>query len=224
MGLFDLDEIPALRLPKWLFRHNRPGLLSFYDRDYGAGDEIPLRAQIEAHMREAGIEPDGGPIRVLCMPRLHGYLFAPISVFFCYARSGRLVAIAHDVHNTYGERHIYTLPVSDDAKGSVDQACAKTFRVSPFLGLGLHYQFRVTPPGEKTAVAIIASDREGAVMTASFGGQRKPLSTGAILNAVLTHPLMTLGVWFAIHKEALFLWLKLKRKGARLRPGDAVRN
>jgi DUF1365 family protein len=114
--------------------------------------------------------------------------------------------------------------VSSNSEGAVEQACDKTFRVSPFLGLGLHYRFRVTPPGEKVAVAIIASDGQGDVMTASFGGKRKPLTTGVLLSAVLTHPMMTLGVWFAIHKEALFLWLKLKRNGAKLRPGDAVRN
>ncbi|MBL8551156.1 MAG: DUF1365 family protein [Hyphomonadaceae bacterium] len=212
MGLFDLDELPTLRLRT--FRHNRPALVSFFDADHGDGSGRPLRPQIEQKLRDANIPFDGGPIRVLAMPRVLNYVFNPLSVFFCYARDGRLLATVHQVNNTFGERHFYTLP-AQILDNRVEQSCAKTFRVSPFLALDMRYRFSLQPPEEHASVAILASDAAGPMLTASFKGARRPFTDRDILRAWLTHPLLTLKVVAGIHWEALFIWLKLKRAAAK---------
>jgi len=210
MGLFDLDELPALARENWAFGYNRPGLISFYDRDHGDGSGAPLRPQIEAALGVQGLACDG-PIRVLCMPRVMGYVFNPISVYFCFNRAERLTAIVHEVNNTFGERHLYALPAepSDDAR--VLQACDKAFRVSPFLPIGLKYQFRIEPPADRTAIAIAASSAEGVILTASFSGERRAFSSLSILRLWLAHPALTFKVIAGIHWEALWIWLKLRR-------------
>ena len=232
MALFDLEELPLLAKRVALFSYNSAGLASFFDSDHGDGSGAPLRAQIEARLLAAGIPFDGGAIGVLCMPRLFGFVFNPISVFFCYARSGALTATIYEVNNTYGERAFYTLPASGG--DPIAQECQKNFRVSPFLGMDLHYRFAVRPPQARTSVAIVADDARGPILTASFIGERVALTTRSLLVELLTHPLMTFGVVAAIHWEALQIWLKAKRarrrgntpaieEGAKLSAADPAR-
>jgi DUF1365 family protein len=221
MGLFDLDALPAAR--GGAFGYNRAALISFFDRDHGDGSGRPLRPQIEAALQAAGIAFDGGRIGVLCMPRVLGYVFNPLSVFFCHARDGRLVATVHEVNNTFGERRVYALPAAPRPDGRVEQACAKSFRVSPFLTLDMGYRFTIAPPGEMTSVAIVASDAEGPVLTAWFKGVRRPFTSASIVREWLAHPALTLKVIAGIHWEALFIWLKLKRAAAIAAPGRSAR-
>ncbi|MDO1558807.1 DUF1365 domain-containing protein [Brevundimonas sp. 2R-24] len=218
MGLFGLDEAPALSRG-WAFGFNRPGLISLYEKDHGDGSGAPLKAQVEALLTRHGLE-GGGPVRMLCMPRVLGYVFNPLTVYFCHARDGRLTALVHEVNNTFGERHHYVLAVRGD--GVIEQACAKAFRVSPFLGMDMDYRFRVEAPGETVAVSILASDAEGPMLTAAFSGRRRPFTAGAILAAWLSHPLLTLKVILGIHWEALFIWLKLKKaqKSSEITPAE----
>jgi len=108
--LLDLDEIERLPRVLRLFSHNRFNAVSFHDADHGDGSATPLRAQVERHLAAAGIALGGGAIRLLCMPRILGYGFNPLSVYFCYQRSGLLAAILYEVHNTFGERHSYLIP------------------------------------------------------------------------------------------------------------------
>lgn len=211
MGLFDLDELPALARRSRLFGHNRAGLFSFHERDHGDGSGRALRPQVERALAEAGIAPPGGPIRILCMPRLLGYVFNPLSVYFCHAPDGELRAIVHEVNNTFGERHCYALPASTGTDGLVRQHCAKQFRVSPFLPRDLDYSFTITPPGEKAAVHIRVDRHGEQVLSAWFAGRRISFTTRALLRQWLRHPAMTFKVIAGIHWEALFLWRKLRR-------------
>ena len=108
--LVDLDELDALDRRLKLFSRNKFNLFSFRDDDYGFETGKPLKEQIEGFMREAGVEPDGGPVRLLTIPRILGYAFNPLNVFFCYARTGgALLAIVCEVNNTFGQRHAYVL-------------------------------------------------------------------------------------------------------------------
>ena len=109
--LLDLDEIDTLARRLRLFSRNRFNALSFHDRDHGEPGAGALRAQIERHLADAGIDIGGGAIRLLCMPRIFGYAFNPLSVHFCYRRDETLAAILYEVHNTFGERHSYLIPV-----------------------------------------------------------------------------------------------------------------
>src|SRR5689334_8199986 len=133
--LLDLDELPALGLR--LLRYNRRGLFSFQDRDHGDGRD--LRAWLDDLLAQKGITAKG-PRRVLCYPRILGYVFNPLSVWFCDDEQGRLKAIVYEVHNTYEERHTYVLPVEDNRQ-SIRHGCAKAFYVSPFLSRDCRYAF-----------------------------------------------------------------------------------
>ncbi len=200
--LLDLDELPGLGLR--LFAHNRFGLFSFHDRDHGDGR--PLRVWLDDILAREGITADGAR-RVLCYPRILGYVFNPLSVWFCHAGDGALKAIIYEVHNTYDERHAYVLPVGDDER-LVRHGCAKAFYVSPFLSPDCRYQFRIRPPGEDVAVTILEEEAGRPILNASFAGEKRALSDGALLKMFLRYPLMTVKVVVAIHFEAVRLMLK----------------
>jgi DUF1365 family protein len=208
--LLDLDELAQFDERLSLFGWNRPALFSFHDRDHGDGSD--LRTWLDGLLQGAGITADGRR-RVLCYPRVIGYVFNPLSVWFCHARDGALKAIVYEVHNTYGERHAYVLPVAP-TNGRVEQCVEKDFFVSPFVSMNCTYRFRILPPGEGVAIAIRESETGETVLDASFAGNRKPLSDGALLRAFLRYPLMTIKVVTAIHFEAL----RLMKKGVARHP------
>jgi len=215
--LLDLDELPHLNLR--LLSYNRFNLFAFYDRDHGDGSGRALRRQIEAHLSGAGYQVDGGAIRVVAMPRLFGYAFNPLSVYFCHRRDGSLMAVLYEVNNTFGERHSYLIPAPNAAL--IKQGCGKAFYVSPFMDMDLSYAFRILRPEERVLVAVDTSDADGLVLAASFSGERRPLTDRELLKAWLTHPWMTLGILTAIHVEALKIWLKGEK--VRLRPAKPDR-
>jgi len=200
--LLDLDELPALRLPPFM---------SFRESDHADG-KTPLRQWATVLLEEAGIAFDGGQITLLCYPRLFGYVFNPLTVYFCYRRSGELVGILYEVHNTHGERHTYVMPT--DNQRVVRHAAKKEFFVSPFMPMDCTYRFRIIPPGGRVGVSIVENDAEGLLLTASFTGRRQELTSGALWRLLLSHPLMTLKVTAGIHWEAL----KLLAKGVRMVP------
>lgn len=212
--LLDIDEIGTLASRSRIFSHNRRGIMSFHDKDHGDGR--PLRGWLSATLGNAGIDADG-PIRVLCYPRLFGFVFNPLSVWFCHNRDRELAAIVYEVHNTYRERHAYVLPARGH-NGVVDHGCAKSFYVSPFLSMDCNYAFRIEPPGENVLVAIRESEHGKPVLNASFSGNHRPLTDRALVSSLLCHPLMTLKVFGAIHFEAIRLWFKRVPYHAHLKP------
>lgn len=206
--LLDLDELAELsgRL-RWL-SHNRPNLFSLYDTDHGDGSATPLRTQVERQLAEAEIELAGGQIQLLCMPRTLGYCFNPLSIFFCYRPDGGLAAAVYQVHNTFGDRHSYVIRVEDDGC-TVHQSCRKRFFVSPFLDMDLRYDFRISRPDERIAVAIRAgSFGKQPILNAVLAGTRRNLTDRNLLWAFLKIPAITIKVMAAIHWEALRLWAK----------------
>jgi uncharacterized protein len=214
--LLDLDELPALGRNLWFLSHNRFNLFSFYDRDHCGRRNEALRPQIEATLAAAGIDLAGGGIRLLCFPRVLGYVFNPLSVYFCHHRDGALRAILYEVSNTFGEWHGYLIPV-EDSGALVQQSCSKDFYVSPFMAMEGRYEFRLAPPGERLAIYIRQLDAAGPILHASLDGTRAPLDDRTLLGAFLRYPLMTLKVIAGIHWEALRLW----RKGVPLVPRPA---
>ncbi|MDO8914290.1 MAG: DUF1365 domain-containing protein [Phenylobacterium sp.] len=211
MLLLDLDELPALDARLKAFGQDRFRLTSFSQRDHLDGSATPLKTQVEAHLAAAGI-PSGGPVRLLCMPRILGGVFNPLSVYFCHRPDGALSAILYEVSNTFGERHSYLIPAH--GAGVIEQQAPKAFYVSPFMDMDLAYAFRIAPPGQQVSITVDVHDAEGRLLAANFAGQRAELTDAAIWKAWLSHPLMTLGVMAAIHWEALKIW----RKGEKLRP------
>jgi len=205
--LIDLEEIDDVDRRLRVFSHNRFNLFSLFDRDHGDGGASSLRAQARELLDAHAIDTRCGSIRLLCMPRTLGYGFNPLSVYFCAGPDGALAALIYQVHNTFGERHSYVLPVAE-ARGAVHQACAKTFFVSPFLPMGLRYEFHATPPGETVTLAIRASGPDGVVLRAALAGERRELTDAALLKAGLSAPLEAVKTTAAIHWEALRLWAK----------------
>lgn len=203
--LIDVDRIDGLAARLRLFSRNRFNLFAFHDADHGDGKD--LRNHAESLLRSAGIEPDGGPIRLLTMPRLLGYAFNPLSTWFCHSADGAVRAVIYEVSNTFGERHNYVIEAKPDAR-TLHQFAPKRFHVSPFLPMAMNYAFRVLPPGEKLAIGITVSDNDGPILAAIHTGRRAELTDRALLHTAVTYPLATLKVTLAIHWEALKLWMK----------------
>ncbi len=213
--LFDLDEAPRLARALRLFSHNRFNAFSFFDRDHGDGRAGPLRGYIEETLAGAGIDLAGGQIKLLCMPRLFGHVFNPLSVYYCHRADGSLAAMLYEVNNTFGERHSYLIAAPPGAPGPIRQSCPKAFHVSPFMDMAMTYDFAVTEPDESVTTTVNASDAAGAlVIAAAFSGRRRELSDRLLVRVLFAYPLMTLKVVAAIHFEAM----KLILKGVRLHP------
>jgi DUF1365 family protein len=221
----DLDELPNVAHRLKLFSYNRWNLFSFFDRDHGplgpaAQEKRPIRAWVDQNLAAAGIDCHGGRITLLCFPRLFGFVFNPLSVFFCHNRNGDLKAILYEVSNTFSQRHSYLLPCDDGARRNapvaINQSCAKRLYVSPFIGMASTYRFRIKVPDERLSIlvrqAIQEQSNESRQLVAVQTGQRVPLTDPNLIRAFFRYPLMTVKVVAAIHWEALWLW----RKGARL--------
>jgi hypothetical protein len=214
--LIDLDRLDAADRQSPLFGVNRAGLYSFNEADHGARDGSSVRLYAQRCAAERGIDLTGGRVRLLCYPRLLGYTFNPLSVYFCHRADGELALVIYEVRNTFGEIHAYVLPVKPGelSASGLRQQQEKLFYVSPYIEMAMRYHFRVSPPAERVRLRILETDREGPLLAASFNGRRRDLTTAALLGSLLSLPLVPFKIVAAIHWEALRLWLK----GARLVP------
>ncbi len=212
--LFYLDELPSLARRLKLFSHNGFNAFGFHDADHGDGANGSLRVYVEKILARAGLVVHGGRIALLCMPRLFGYVFNPLSIYYCFSPNNNIVAMIYEVSNTFGQRHTYLIPTNDIGDGAVEQSCAKNFHVSPFMDMNMNYDFKLNTPGGTIATVVNGSDTAGKpLIFAAFTGQRRELTDQKLLTILFAYPFLTLGVVVAIHWEAL----KLFFKGVRLR-------
>jgi hypothetical protein len=147
---------------------------------------------------------------MLCYPRILGYVFNPLSVYFCEDESGTLGAIVYEVNNTFGERKSYVIATGGSHEQVVRQSCAKEMYVSPFTHADGRYSFHIRPPGTASdiLVGIVFHDTNGAVLNARFSGSEHEINDRTLMRMLLRHPLMTMKVIGAIHLEAARLWAK----------------
>lgn len=205
--LLDLDRLAETAATLRLFGHNTPALVGMRDRDHGAvGHGGSLRAWVDGALLAAGLAP-AVRVEMLCYPRLLGFVFNPLTVYYCRDAADRIQAVIHEVHNTFGERHAYVLPADGDGP-TIRQRADKVFHVSPFVPMQATYRFSLRPPGDDIVVAIREDDADGRLLDAVFTGRRRPLTDRTLLAAVLRHPLMTYKIIAGIHYEAARLWLK----------------
>jgi DUF1365 family protein len=214
--LIDLDRLDAADRQSPLFGVNRAALYAFHEKDHGERDGSSLRAYAQRCAAQHDIDLTGGRVWLLCYPRLLGYTFNPLSVYFCHRADGALALVIYEVRNTFGGIHSYVLPVrpGDITEAGLRQEQDKLFYVSPFIEMAMRYHFRLSPPGERIKLRILETDRDGPLLAATFSGRRCTLTTSALFRAFISLPLVTLKIVAAIHWEALRLW----RKGARLVP------
>jgi DUF1365 family protein len=214
--MIDLDRLDEADRQSRLFGVNRAALYSFSEADHGARDGSPLRVHVQRCAAERGIDLTGGKVLLLCYPRLLGYTFNPLSVYFGYRASGELALMIYEVRNTFGDIHSYVLAVKPGelSDAGVRQQQDKLLYVSPFIEMAMRYHFHVLPPGQQVKLRILETDVNGPLLAATFNGYRRALDTQQLMRAFFAFPLVTFKIMAAIHWEALRLWIK----GARLVP------
>jgi hypothetical protein len=201
----DLDEIEKLEKSNSIFSYNKFNIFSFYNKDHGDRNGQPLKKWALDKLKQFNIHQKINKIKLLCYPRIFGYVFNPLSIFFCYENNS-LKAIFYEVKNTFNEQHTYIFKTNK--KGQVDQNCKKKFYVSPFMDMDTFYEFKIFNPDSKLFVSIKQKDEEGLILTAVQTGDRKDFSFKQLLINFFKYPLMTFKIITAIHFEAFLLWKK----------------
>jgi uncharacterized protein len=206
--LLDIEAVGAHTAHLRLFSFNRFNLFSFYARDYLGGTAEPLHTQVAAMLQEQGMAQPLGTVRLLTIPRVLGFAFNPLSVFYCYDVHGALFAVIYQVNNNWGERHCYILPAPAPVPKIIRQSASKAFYVSPFMRMDMHYDFTITAPAETLIVSIQGSDAQGKLITAYHKATRHRLTDAHLVRLCFTHPFMSYKVLAAIFWEAFLLFKK----------------
>lgn len=207
--LLDLEHLEETAKNLRLLSVDRFNVLSFRRRDHGPRDGSSLKVWAEQLLAQRGIHLDGGKILLLCFPRLFGYGFNPLSLWYCLHRDGSLRAVICEVNNTFGEHHFYLLheqggAMSWPARTELD----KCFHVSPLIDMQARYRFRLGRPAERLTVSIQEFESDKLMLVATQSGERRPLADRHLLRALLRTPFMTFKIMLAIHWQALKAWLR----------------
>ena len=205
--LIDLSELETLDKKIKFFSFNKFNLISFFEKDHGSRDGSSLIKWVKKNLYENNIQYNNITIKLLCYPRIFGYVFNPLSVFFIYDNNEKLISILYEVKNTFGEQHTYIFKVENDSK-LFQHNCAKKFHVSPFIEMNCNYFFRILKPGEKISIIIDQYQINEKILYASQDGNRANFNSKELLKSYLKHPLMTFKIISAIHYEAFKLWTK----------------
>ena len=201
----DLDEIEKLNKTINIFSFNKFNIFSFYNKDHGARDGSSLKDWVLENLKKFKINQNITKVMLLCYPRVFGYVFNPLSIFYCYDKN-KLIAVFYEVKNTFNEQHTYIFKIRNDQK--IEQKCKKKFYVSPFMDMDTYYNFKLLNPGEKFSIFIKQTDEYGTILTATQKGDRKKFSFQQLLVNFFKYPLMTIKIISSIHYEALHLWKK----------------
>ena len=205
--LLDIDRLDEIDKTLRFLSFNRFGLLSFHNRDHGARDGSGLRKWVDRELAGKGYAR-AHKVTLLSFPRVLGYGFNPLSVYFCYDETGQLYANIYEVKNTYGDQVAYVLPASERSGGAIRQTQAKEMYVSPFIEMEQTYQFTLLPPDDNLRLRIRQSGDAGETLIATHTATSSPLTDGALIRAFILHPLLSFRVIALIHWHALRLALK----------------
>jgi len=217
--LIDLDQLAEAGRMSRLFSVESFNLFSFKARDHGARDGSDLAQWAREQFKNAKLDADDAHLTLLCAPRVLGYVFNPLSIYFAKdQQSGRLIGVLYQVHNTFGDDHAYVVPGSDTAVNH--QEADKVFHVSPFFDVGGRYQFTLRAPSERFRLSILKQRESGSDFLATMAMKREEMTSKTLFKLFVTHPFFTIKTVAAIHYEALRLWLKGAVYHARPAPPD----
>lgn len=210
MAWLDIDRIPELMRISPFLSHNRFNWASFCDRDHFGDPRVSLRERVRQDAAAQGISLPDGPIFLLTHLRYLGYVFNPISLFYCYDADESLRVVLAEVNSTFGETHNYWLHAGNEQASGKSRRyrCPKALHVSPFMGMDLDYQFVLTPPGDGLVAHMNTLAGAESFFDATLNLHREPWDGRSLHRALLAHPWMTTKVIAAIHWEALRLWAK----------------
>ncbi len=204
--LIDLSDLNNLNKKISFFSYNRFNLISFFDKDHGERDGSSLIKWVKKNLDENDINSRSITIKLLCYPRILGYVFNPLSVFYVYDDNGNLISILYEVKNTFGEQHTYIFKVENN--NLLQHKCSKKLHVSPFIEMNCNYFFKILNPSEKISIIIDQYQLDEKILFASQDGKRVDFSSSELIKSYIKHPLMTFKIISAIHFEAFKLWLK----------------
>ena len=205
--LIDLNEVENIEKKIKFFSYNKFNILSFYDIDHGNRDGGSLIKWVKGTLKKSKINIDIGKIKLLCYPRFFGYVFNPLSIFYCYDKNLKLKAVLYEVKNTFNEQHTYVFRCVTSSN-LILHKCNKKFYVSPFIEMKTFYNFRLLKPGKRINILIKQNDEKGLLLIAHQTGKRLDLTSKNLFFEFVKHPLMSVKVILAIHFEAFRLWLK----------------
>ena len=205
--LIDISEINLLDKTLKIFSYNKFNIVSFYDEDHGPRDGTSVKEWVIKNLQDNQIDTQDIKIKLLCYPRIFGFVFNPLSIFFIYNKKSELISILYEVKNTFDEQHTYIFKNKEN-KNTIKHTCKKKFHVSPFIEMNCTYFFKILKPGDKISVIIDQYDEEGKLLYASQDGSRVELNNKNLFLSYLKHPLMTFKIIAAIHFEAFKLWIK----------------
>ena len=222
----DLSELEILNNNIRFFSINKFNLISFFEKDHGNRDDSSLVDWVKKNLEQNQINTKNIKIKLLCYPRIFGYVFNPLSIFFVYNQNDTLVSILYEVKNTFGEQHTYVFKI-DNENNLIQNNCSKKFHVSPFIEMDCNYFFRILKPGERLSVIIDQYDQVGKILYASQDGKKANLTGQELIKSYLKHPLMTFKIISAIHFEAFKLWIKgikLVKKKLKIKNNITIEN
>lgn len=198
------------RLGNALFSVNRWNVFSFHFKDHGPRDGSHPQAWLRGLLVQEGLTAADGEIFLQTFPRMLGYVFNPVSFWFCHDRAGALRAVLCEVSNTFGEHHHYLVSHPDNAPiGPGDSFTArKVFYVSPFCEVSGEYRFEFRVGADSSLIRIDYDDAQGGLLRTSVSGKAAAFCAAGLLRAFALYPWMTFGVVVRIHFQALRLWLK----------------
>ena len=205
--LIDISEINLLDKTLKIFSYNKFNIISFYDEDHGPRDGTSVKEWVIKNLQDNQIDTQDIKIKLLCYPRIFGFVFNPLSIFFIYNKKSELISILYEVKNTFDEQHTYIFKNKEN-ENTIKHTCKKKFHVSPFIEMNCTYFFKILKPGDKISVIIDQYDEEGKLLYASQDGSRVELNNKNLFLSYLKHPLMTFKIIAAIHFEAFKLWIK----------------